>query len=243
MIIKVPLLPWDIKIQRHFRKAVSLSHHTFVNRNRYNKIFCIGLNKTGTTSLEKLLSLFGIRTGNQAVGEILGLDWLIYNNPERIIKYCYTADAFQDAPFSFPGLYQSLDKAFPNSKFILTVRNTPEEWFNSLVRFHTDLFSSDKTRPPSEKDLRDSTYRYKGYVLDVFTHLHGFPKIPLYDEESYKDYYIKDNNDKRAYFNNRSSDFIEINLINNDDFQNLCKFLEVETTIDTFPWLNRSGRI
>ncbi len=240
MIFKLPFLPWDLEIQRRIRKEILSSHQTIINRSSYNKIFCIGLNKTGTTSLEKLLLLFGYKTGNQSVGEILSLDWLIDQNAKRIIKYCYTADAFQDAPFSFPGLYKVLDNAFPNSKFILTVRSNPEEWFDSLIRFHTHLFSSDKTRPPTEADLRNATYCYRGYALEIFTYLHGYPKTPLYDEEAYKQQYIMDNDEKRSYFKKRPANFIEINLANKKDFQRLCDFLEVKTTINDFPWLNRS---
>ena len=240
MIIKLPFIPWDLKIQRHIRDDASSLHQTIVTGNVYNKIFCIGLNKTGTTSLEKLLSLFGFKIGNQPVAEVLSLDWLIDRNADRIVRYCYTADAFQDAPFSFPGLYKELDKAFPNSKFILTVRSSPDEWFKSLVRFHSNRFSSDPTRPPTENDLRNATYRYKSYVLEIFTFLYGYPKIPLYDELSYKNYYVTDNDEKRTYFKDRPNDFIEINLAIEDDFQRLCEFLEIETEISGFPWLNRT---
>jgi len=235
MIIKLPFLAWDLKIQRQVHP-----YKTVIQRNNYNKIFCIGQNKTGTTSLEKSLSLFGFKMGNQSISEVLGLDWLIDKNAERIINYCYTADAFQDAPFSFPGLYKELDKAFPNSKFILTVRGSPDEWFKSLVKFHTNLFSSDPIRPPNADDLNNATYCYKGYAFEILSLLYGYPKISLYDESAYKNYYIADNDEKRTYFKDRPNDFIEINLAIKDDFRRLCEFLIVETNINSFPWLNRS---
>ena len=235
MIIKLPFLTWDLKIQRHAR------NETVIKRSNYNKIFCIGQNKTGTSSLERLLTLFGFMMGDQPVGEVLSLDWLIDRNAERIIRYCYTADAFQDVPLSCPGLYKELDKAFPDSIFILTVRNSPDEWFNSLARFHTKLFSSDPNRLPNEDDLNSVTYLYKGYALEVFRHLYGYPKIPLYDRDAYKNHYIMDNDEKRIYFKERPNNFIEINLAIKDDFRRLCEFLSVETNINGFPWLNRSG--
>jgi hypothetical protein len=234
MRIKLPFLPWDLSIQRYVRDK---PEH---KKKNYDKIFCIGSGKTGTTSLERLLSQFGFTTGNQPVAEVLGRDWLIYQNPDRIIKYCYTADAFQDAPFSYPGLHKELDNAFPNSKFILTVRNNPDEWFNSLVRFHTKLFSSDLRRPPTENDLENATYRYKGYMLESHKFLYGYPETSLYDREAYKLAYIKNNVEKREYFKERSNDFSEINLRVKDDFSRLCKFLNIETNIDNFPWLNSS---
>lgn len=241
MIIKLPFLPWDLNVQRYQRNQGVNLHKTVIKRESYNKVFCIGQNKTGTTSLEKLLSLFGFKMGNQAVAEVLSLDWLVNKNAKRIIQYCYTADAFQDAPFSYPRLYKELDKVFPNSKFILTVRESPEQWFESLIRFHTKVFSSDVSRPPNENDLKNATYRYKGYAFDALALLYKYPKIELYDELVYKNHYVKDNDEKRAYFKDRTNDFIEINLSNQIDFQRLCQFLNVETTLRSFPQLNMSS--
>jgi hypothetical protein len=244
MIIKLPFLPWDLNVQRVARNTVPSQTlylpQTIIRRNNYNKIFCIGSAKTGTTSLETLLSQFGFSMGNQPAGEVLSRDWLIHKNAERIIKYCYTADAFQDAPFGYPGLYRELDRAFPNSKFILTIRDSPDGWFESLVRFHTKLFSSDPSRPPNEDDLKNATYRYKGYIFEGYTFLYGYPKIPLYDENAYKNHYVRNNDEKRNYFKDRPNDFIEINLAIKEDFPRLCEFLGLETEISGFPWLNRS---
>ncbi len=243
MIIKLPFLPWDLNIQRCLHEQAEQTTplaKTTVKRNKYNKVFCIGANKTGTTSLGALLSSFGFKMGDQSVAEILSLDWLANKNTDRIIRYCYTADTFQDVPFSYRGLHQDLDKAFPNSKFILTVRDSPDEWFNSLVSFHTKIFSTDSTRPPNADELDSATYRYKGYALDVFKLAHKYPTVPLYDEDTYKNDYILNNDEKRTYFRGRPNDFIEINLAIKDDFRRLCEFLNVETDITDFPWLNKS---
>ena len=39
------------------------------------KVFCIGRNKTGTTSVERALQDMGYRLGNQRAGELLLEDW------------------------------------------------------------------------------------------------------------------------------------------------------------------------
>jgi hypothetical protein len=243
MIFKLPFLPFDLSVYRvHSKQYESKPKREYarIRTKNYNKIFCIGSGKTGTTSLEKLLKQFGFKMGNQPTAEVLSRDWLKYRDAERIIKYCYTADAFQDAPFGYPDLYKELDKAFPDSRFILTVRDSPEDWYQSLLRFHTKLFSSDPSRPPTESDLANSLYRYKGYLLEGHILLHGYPKVPLYDEDVYKRYYIQQNNEKRNYFANRREQFIEIKIGKQEDFQNLCNFLNVETNIEGFPWENRS---
>lgn len=86
------------------------------------KVFCIGRNKTGTTSLKKALSEFGYLIGDQRAAERL-IDAYAIRDFGPIMSYCETAEAFQDVPFSWPYTYVVLDQAFPNSKFILTVRS------------------------------------------------------------------------------------------------------------------------
>ena len=206
----------------------------------YDKIFCIGYNKTGTTSLEKSLSDFGFRIGNQAVAEVLAEDWAFHKRSERLIRYCHTADAFQDVPFMYPGLYKELDKAFPGSKFILTVRDTPEQWYTSLVSFHTKLFSSDKSRFPNESDSANALYRYKGWLLDFARSFWNYPIVPLYDEHEYKSRYLRHIADVQQYFINRDNDLITINVSQKDDFSRLCRFLHVQTDIEGFPWMNKT---
>ncbi len=82
----------------------------------------------------------------------------------KIIKFCKTADAFQDAPFSYDFTFQAVDNAYPGSKFILTERSNSEEWYESLIRFHTKIVG--KNRLPTPNDLKNFPYRYKGYIWE-----------------------------------------------------------------------------
>jgi hypothetical protein len=211
-----------------------------VNKREYDKVFCIGFNKTGTTSLEKALINFGFTMGNQPAAEMLAEDWA-KNRTDRIINYCYTADAFQDIPFNLPRLYEILDKSFPNSKFILTVRDNEDQWFNSLVKFHTKLFSSDKDRPPNEKDLKNANYRYKGFALKTKKWFYGYPEIPLYDENHYKKAYLDHICNVKEYFKNRNTDLLILNVAEENSYQKLASFLQLKVNNDaTFPWLNKT---
>lgn len=88
---------------------------------RRPKVFCVGRNKTGTTSIAKALRALGFKVGDQARAETLIEDWA-RRDFRKIVRYCRTADAFQDVPFSWPHTFEALDQAFPQSKFILTVR-------------------------------------------------------------------------------------------------------------------------
>ena len=74
----------------------------------YDKVFCIGFGKTGTTSMKKLLSDMGFIVGNQIAGEMLIRDYA-ENRFDNIIRYFHVADAFQDCPSSLPGIYKIQD--------------------------------------------------------------------------------------------------------------------------------------
>ena len=77
------------------------------------KVFCIGENKTGTTTVEAVLASLGYKIGSQEKGERLLRAWAV-RNFEPIVKLCKTADAFQDIPFSSDFTYEILDYVFPN---------------------------------------------------------------------------------------------------------------------------------
>src|SRR5688572_6677173 len=115
------------------------------------KIFCIGFNKTGTTSLQKAFADLGYSVNNQDVAERLLPD-VASGNFQNIIDYCESAEFFQDVPFSLPKVYLELDKAFPESKFILSIRNDADQWYHSLTTSHSRIFGNGKV--PTCEDLR-----------------------------------------------------------------------------------------
>lgn len=226
-----------LRTQQEERKALNLDR---IKKRDYSKVFCIGFGKTGTTSLEKALKDWGFKMGDQAVAEILSEDWA-QRRTDRIIRFCYTADAFQDLPFGSPRLYEELDIAFPNSKFILTVRDNENQWYNSLIKFHTKMWSSDKTRIPTVVDLENSLYRYKGWALDIKKMLYDFPNIKLYEEQYYKKKYLDHIKSIKDYFQNRDNDLLVINVAETGSYQKLAKFLNLNVDEnDKFPWLNKT---
>ena len=208
-----------------------------VTRN-YEKVFVIGMGKTGTTSLEKILIDMGFIMGNQAAGEMLIRD---YGNKDydTIIKYFHSAEAFQDCPSCLPELYKVIDKEFPNSKFILTERDNADVWYDSLVRFHTKIFSSN-LNCPSEEDLRNATYRYKSWALEAMKVCCNYPSTPLYEPVYYKSIYNNHIKDVQSYFSHRS-DLLTLNLKDEDAIYDLCKFLGFLTPHNyNIPHLNKS---
>src|SRR5262249_40484301 len=84
------------------------------------KVFCIGFQKTGTTSMEKALRHFGYRVMG-VFGDDMTLDEVRRTYVDTALKLAGEYDAVQDLPF--PLVFRELDQAYPGSKFILTVRD------------------------------------------------------------------------------------------------------------------------
>lgn len=202
------------------------------------KVFGIGRNKTGTTSLESALRSLGYRLGLQARGEMLRGDWA-RRDFTRIIALCRTADAFQDVPFSNDYTFQALDMHFPGSRFVLTVRDSPEQWYESLVRFHTRIVN--KGRLPTADDLREFSYRYKGFLWDAFVSTYGDDERLLYDKDAYIAHYVNHNRRVADYFRHRPADLLVLNVAENDAMEKLCTFLGRPYRGRKMPHMNRSA--
>jgi len=201
------------------------------------KVFCIGQNKTGTTSVEYVLKQLGYKMGKQAEAELLIHDWA-KRDFRRIVKFCHSADAFQDIPFSNDFTYEILDYAFPGSKFILTVRNSKDEWFESIKRFHTKLIG--KGRLPTADDLRAYSYRYEGWVWENMQLKYGINELTLYDYKIYTDQYERYNQTVMEYFKYRLNDLLVLNLSDGNAMKSLYEFLGYEYDGSVMPHLNQS---
>lgn len=187
-----------------------------------NKIFCIGRNKTGTTSIQSAFQKLGFKVGDQARAEMLMSDWM-KRDFSRIILFSKTADAFQDVPFSLDYTYQALDTAFPNSKFILTIRESTDQWYESLVRFHTKIVG--KNRLPTVEDLKCFQYRERGWLWKQQQVIYGINESSLYDPVKYKAHYESHNERVIDYFSQRKNDLLVLNVSKSDAFKQLCEFL------------------
>ncbi len=202
------------------------------------KVVCVGRNKTGTTSIEVALHSLGLKMGLQARGEILKGDWA-KRDFTRIVALCRTADAFQDVPFSGAFTFQAVDANFPGSKFILTVRDSPEQWFESLVRFHTRIVN--KGRLPTADDLRAFEYRYKGFLWDAFVLSYGDDESLLYNRDTYIASYLDHNRNVTEYFRHRPDDLLVLNVSHDDAMKKLCEFVGMPYRGQAMPHLNRTA--
>ncbi|SDS83704.1 sulfotransferase [Winogradskyella sediminis] len=210
-------------------------------RKNREKIFCIGFNKTGTTTIEKVLKDFNMKLGDQAEAERLMPQWC-ERDFNSIVNYAKSATAFQDIPFSLPYTFIALDQNFPNAKFILTVRDNDDQWYNSIVKFHTKLWSVGDN-PPTVHELKNATYRYKGLAYDYIKHVFNTPDDDMYNKTLLIKKYTAHNDFAIDYFRVKSDKLIVINASKKKDYFRLCNFLKKEPLYDDFPWENKTAEI
>ncbi len=203
------------------------------------KVFCIGLNKTGTTSLEAALGELGYVLGNQVAGEMTLRDYA-RRDFTTLLQFCHSADAFQDAPFSFPFTFIVLDQHFPNAKFILTVRDSAEQWYRSLTAFHSKRFGHG--RVPTKEDLLNAGYRYRGRAWEANRILFNTPEDDPYCKPVLLSYYEHHNYSAREYFRTKSN-FLEINLSDDASYARMCAFLGRPPARSGFPWKNKTDDV
>lgn len=201
------------------------------------KVFCIGFNKTGTTSIEKALLDFNYSLGSQDVGTKLFEAW-VKRDFNSICQFATTAEAFQDIPFSLPYTFVALDQAFPNAKFILTVRNDSEEWYDSIVRFHLKIWGKGKT-PLNADDLEAAPpFHYSRLYLN--REIFNTEGQDVYNRKKLVDAYEFHNKNIIEYFKNRPKDLLILNLSDEKAYDEFCNFLGKEKPDTGFPQLNVS---
>ena len=97
------------------------------------KVFGIGLNKTGTKTLGRHLKGWGYRHrsyDSDTVTESPSFDLYRADRIDDLLDMLEDVDSCEDWPW--PLLYRELDARYPDAKFVLTVRSSPEAWYRSL---------------------------------------------------------------------------------------------------------------
>ena len=187
--------------------------------------------------LKKAFEDLGFIVGDQRAAELLTDRHYFKGNFGPIVKYCRTAQVFQDAPFSYPETYRYLDAAYPDSKFILTVRDDAEQWYQSICRFHSKLFGHGHM--PTADDLRNAEYVRKGFMYNV-VRVHGTSDDDPYNRDIMIDHYTRHNQSVLDYFGGRSSDLLIINLAEKSAYQRFIEFIGVQSVFTDFPWENKT---
>lgn len=164
------------------------------------KIFGIGLSRTGTLSLAEALRELGYNT-------------IHYPRPPLvpdIINVMKDYDAGADTPVALA--YKELDKAFPNSKFILTTRSL-NTWLDSCSNFRhfRRILKGDLAQ------VRLRLYKYNGF-----------------NRPKFKQAYLRHHKEVYVYFRKRK-DLLIIDFTEGEGWEELCEFLNKKIPNKPFP--------
>jgi hypothetical protein len=184
-----------------------------------SKIFGIGLNKTGTNSLNEALKILGFRAIHYPNDEITYSELSMGCFKLSIMNHY---DAATD--LSIAGYYAELDREFPDSKFILTVRNK-QEWLRSVHNhwIHNQyLYESNS----------ESNHRHK---FGKFITLAVFGCYQFNAERFSRVYDLHCKN-VIDYFGNN---VLVYNICGREGWEPLCKFLNMDVPNSSFPYLNK----
>ncbi len=179
------------------------------------RVFGIGMHKTGTSSLHAAFNLLGLNSAhwNTAL-------WARAVYQETMAGRSATVEhhyAFSDLPF--PLLYKELDKAYPGSKFILTVRDE-SAWLRS-VRDHWDPEVN-----PYRRDWDIAPFTHKVHNL-----LYG---RKTFDADVFLERYRRHNAEVMEYFHDRPGDLL-VMTTENLNWGALCWFLDRPHPAVPFP--------
>ena len=196
---------------------------------KFNKIFCLGLSKTGTTSLHRAFLELGLKSihhgppNSKTIAELKqGHDAIskqirqCKQQGEPLLKYIAEYDAYCD----IGGIiydFELLDRQYPNSKFIYTDRQI-DDWIDSMIR-HVRR---------NIENVRQNLYQT------------NFVKI---EEERWRRNKITYSNRVKAYFQERQDDLLLMNIIEGDGYEKLCPFLGLDIPNRSFPRKNTDNKL
>jgi hypothetical protein len=185
------------------------------------RIFGVGFQRTGTTSLHTALQSCGLDSGHWESATWARSIWWEMNKWGRsgTLEQFY---AVCDNPV--PVLYEKLDTAYPGSKFILTIRDT-DAWANSVERFWT---------------YEGNTQRWT-WDEDGFSHkMHGIIYGTVdFDRTTFIARYNRHNAAVKHYFRHRPGDLLVLHVNDRLTMNPLCGFLGLAPAEDMFPIANR----
>lgn len=184
---------------------------------RGTKVFGIGYPKTGTKTLGDCFRQLGykhrsfdMRLAAQAKR----------NELAEVLAEAEKYETFEDWPWFF--LYRELDRRFPNSKFVLTMRKDTDAYTASLKKHH------------ERQGIRRKDFVQPEWWNDVF----GFPP-DRWDYEQSALRYERHNREVLDYFKDRPGDLLVVCWERGDGWEPVCKFLNKKVPRRPFPHENR----
>jgi hypothetical protein len=182
------------------------------------KVFGLGLSKTGTSSLTEALNLLGVPAlhyphDEQTLRELRAGQYRL-----SVLKEFQAVTDISVAPF-----YAQLDHAFPGSKFVLTVREK-QAWLRSC-EVHWRLLMQWWENFPEFKSFHEFASACAYGVVE-------------YSRERFSFVYDTHVANVRSYFSDRLDDLLVMDICAGEGWEKLCPFLGLDQPGAPFPHAN-----
>jgi hypothetical protein len=211
------------------------------------KIICVGMNKTGTTSLSHEMLNLGYNIWGTERGPYSHdfLNFFFTNNSiGNIIDIIEKTDVdfFQDIPFSCPGISNRIINFFPEAKYILTKRTDSDLWVESVKNFWKPFFVEDRIKLNAlsvNSYSLNGVYKEHSYLTNFFE-TWGLDQYSGNLNEKLKQVYENHNNSVKKTLISNNCDWIEIDVSQKGELKKLTDWLNIENDDEDFVWINRS---
>ena len=181
------------------------------------KVFGIGLSRTGTKSLTLALKQLGLNIVHYPNNRTTLQELMTANYDLSILRDC---DGITD--ITVAAYYAQLDQLFPNSKFILTVREK-ESWLKAVeAHWHNkpvfDINPDNEDKMRLRRFLRLAVYGTYTFNPDRLAYVYDLHHKNILD-----------------YFKNRPESLLVLNICGGEGWEVLCPFLERLILREEFP--------
>jgi len=174
--------------------------------NGKDRVFGLGLNKTGTTTLGVCLRTLGYRHAPFA-GKLLPA--VKQGQLDEAFEFATAYESFEDWPW--PLMYRELEERYPEARFILTTRSDSEAWYESLC------LHAERTGPTPERSLVYGFDRPQGHAVE------------------HKRFYEEHNQAVLAHFAGRPESLLHVCWDKGASWPQLCAFLGEDIPRQRFP--------
>ncbi|HBB31674.1 MAG TPA: hypothetical protein DDZ80_12285 [Cyanobacteria bacterium UBA8803] len=188
-------------------------------RSKKMKVFGIGLNRTGTTSLTMALNRLGINVIHYPDEQTTEKELMAGNYDLSLLNNFDGTTAVTNALF-----FAQLDRMYPDSKFILTVRDQ-ESWLNSIAAHWHQQPVLDE---PGQEAKMQRLMLLRVAVFGIYK----------FNRERLSYVYDLHYKNVMEYFKDRPESLLVINICAGERWEKLCPFFNLPVLDEPFPWKN-----
>lgn len=202
-----------------------------ISKSNQQKVFGIGLSRTGTKSLTLALNILGISVIHYPNNAATYHDLITGNYKFSVLQDFQGITDITVVPY-----YAQLDKLFPGSKFILTTRNRPT-WLNSMEAHWRDKPILEDGEIEKITKIDPIKIKLRQFLRAAVYGIHTF------DQERLGYIYDLHHKNVREYFSDRPEDLLVINICQGEGWEKLCPFLHQPLPTRMFPLMDSKSKL